>query len=417
MASRPTDLPRIRLERVEERLAAVNRFGAEKGREGQFRLSFSPADMAARRWLMDEMTALGLAARMDAAGNVIGRWDCADGPAVMAGSHLDTVPAGGPLDGALGVVAALECIETLMESGIRPGAPLEVIATSEEEGRFGGMLGAQAVAGQVDRAWFDAARDDTGLRLDEAMRAAGLDPAVIETARRDPEDIKAFLELHIEQGPVLEKLGQPVAVVSGVSGVFNWTVELKGAANHAGTTPMNLRSDAFQGLARFAAGVDAIIEEHGTIDSRMTVGKVELEPNFPHTVPGLARFSLIGRDMDEGVMHKLADASRNSLETMAKEGNLALEIREESWLAPTACHSDIIATFQRAARAMGLDAPVIPSGAGHDTQVMAELTRAGMIFVPSIGGLSHAPAEHTDREDIEIGCNVLLRAMMEIAGS
>ena len=409
--------PAINLERLEARLAQVNRFGADESGPGINRLSFSAADMQAREWLAAEIGKLGLAARIDAVGNVIGRWNTGSGAAVMVGSHVDSVPRGGRLDGVLGVIAALECVESAMESGITPMAPIEIVATSEEEGRFGGMLGAQAMAGQVDPDWFDSARDDSGRLMQDAMRAAGLDPAAYASARRDPDEIRAFLELHIEQGPVLDRAGKSVGIVEGISGVFNWSVTLIGEANHAGTTPMELRRDAFRGLADFTAAIPAIIDDVGTPATRLTVGKVDLHPNFPHTVPGRAEFVIIGRDMELAVMSALAEACRDRLDAAARDHGLELSVSEASWLEPTPCHADVIAAFQRQAAVMGVDAPVMPSGAGHDTQVMASLTRAGMIFVPSRQGVSHAPEEYTDRADIETGCNLLLRTLLDLAGS
>jgi N-carbamoyl-L-amino-acid hydrolase len=404
-------------ERLQARLTALAGIGADPAGRGVHRPSFSAADMAARRWFLQQAEAIGLRAWMDAVGNVFGRWEAGSGPAVLVGSHLDSVPHGGAFDGALGVVAALECVETLIDAGIVPAAPIEVVGTSEEEGRFGGMLGAQAMAGVVPEAWFRSAVDDQGVRLTDAMAAAGLDPEAYRTAQRDPSAVKAFLELHIEQGPVLERTGQAVGIVEGISGVFNWGVALTGTANHAGTTPMDMRQDAFRGLADFAAAVPEILERHGTPASRLTVGKVDLQPNFPHTVPGRAEFSIVGRDMDEAVMRGLADACRVALDAAARHNGLGLEITEASWLAPTWCHPDIVAAFTRQALALGIDAPVMPSGAGHDTQVMAQLTRSGMIFVASTGGISHAPDEHSRWEDIAVGASLLLHTLLDAAGA
>jgi N-carbamoyl-L-amino-acid hydrolase len=406
----------VDIERLRGRLTALSRIGADPSGRGLHRLSFSPADMEARRWLCRQMEAVGLEARIDAVGNVIGRWAVGSGPAVLLGSHLDSVPHGGAFDGALGVVAALECVQTLIESGVEPAAPIEVVGTSEEEGRFGGMLGAQALVGAVPEDWYRAAEDDQGVKLTEAMRAAGLDPEAWRAARRDRADIKAFLELHIEQGPVLERAGKPVGIVEGISGVFNWVVSMTGTANHAGTTPMELRCDAFRGLADFAAEIPAILARHGTPASRLTVGKVELHPNFPHTVPGHAEFSIVGRDMDEAVMTALAGACRAALAAAAERNGLDLKTVETSWLAPIRCHPEVVEAFARQAAALGLEAPVMPSGAGHDTQMLAQLTRAGMIFVASTGGISHAPEEHSRWSDIEIGANLLLRTLLDLAG-
>lgn len=406
--------PRIDIARLKTRLDALNRFGTESSVPGVNRVSFSQADMDARRFLMTIMNDMGMTSRLDPVGNVIGRWEAGTGPAVMMGSHLDSVPQGGALDGVLGVVAALECVETLLQSGYEPASPIEVIATSEEEGRFGGMLGSQAIAGTVDPHWFESAADAAGVPLTEAMRNAGLDPERLSDAARDPTEVKAFLELHIEQGPVLDRGGQSVGIVEGISGVFNWTIDFHGEANHAGTTPMHLRHDSLRGLVDFAAAIPAIIDAEGTPASRLTVGKVRLTPNFEHTVPGRTQFTVVGRDMDLDVMTALAQACRDRLDAAATANGLALEIHEASWLPPSPCSDEIIGVFKRQAEAMGIEAPMMPSGAGHDTQSMAGLTKAGLIFVPSTGGVSHAPEEHTDWDCVEVGTNLLLRALVEL---
>lgn len=411
-----TALPLIDVARLRRRLETLNRFGTTPDRPGVSRESFSPADMAARQELLAIFRARGLQAWMDPVGNVFGRWEVGDGPAVLLGSHLDSVPQGGALDGVLGVVAALECVESLQEAGREPPAPVEIVATSEEEGRFGGMLGAQAIAGLVDRDWFTTAVDNSGLSLSRALRGAGLDPDALPEAARDPGDVKAFLELHIEQGPVLDRSGRSVGIVDGISGVFNWSVVLQGEANHAGTTPMHLRRDSFRGLVAFAAELPAIIEAFGSDLCRLTIGKVELHPNFPHTVPGRTEFSLIGRDIDLAAMSAVATECRRRLEAMAREQDLDLDLHQASWLPPVPCDPSIVAAFQRQARQMGVQAPLMPSGAGHDTQVLAGFTRAGMIFVPSTGGVSHAPEEHTDWAHVETGCNLLLRTLWDVAG-
>lgn len=405
----------INVQRLKSDLDAVSRFGADETGRGITRPSFSDADMQARAWLLDRMKDLGLEARLDGAANVIGRWGCADGPAVMVGSHLDSVPSGGALDGALGVLAGLECVRTLMESGETPESPIEIVATSEEEGRFGGMFGAQALCGLVTAEWIEQAVDDKGELLTDAMRRQGLDPYAALEAGRVPSSVRAFLELHIEQGPVLEAAGISIGIVEGISGVFSWNCSLSGVANHAGTTPMNMRHDAFQGLARFATLLDGIVAEHGTPASRLTIGKVEVKPGFPHTIPGEAEFSLIGRDMDEARMRALADACLAGMKRVAGECGLELDWQEQSWLSPTRCHPDITDAFAQEAARLGLDHMVMPSGAGHDTQFMAQIARAGMIFIPSRAGISHSPDEWSDWADIQKGANLLLHTMLSLA--
>ncbi len=416
MSSKPPRRTTINLERLRRDLEALGRIGRNPLTGGIDRVSFSDADMEGRRFVRGLMEKAGLTVTLDGAGNLSGRWNVGDGPVVMLGSHLDSVPNGGMFDGALGVIAGLECVRSMREMGLTPALPIEVIATAEEEGRFGGMFGSQALAGQVTRKWLETARDDSGTRLFDAMCAQSMDPYEALKAKRPEGSIAAFLELHVEQGPVLHSEKKPVGIVTGISGVFNWTVKLSGEANHSGTTPMNMRRDAFAGLAEFACAIPHLIAENGTGTSRITIGKVSVEPNFPHTVPGAVEFSIVARDMDETVMRALAAGAKSHIAAAATKHGLSFTIDEASWLAPSPCHPDIIAACKRAALKLGLDAPLMPSGAGHDTQTMAAISRAGLIFVPSIGGISHAPEERTEWADIESGANLLLHAAIDLAG-
>jgi N-carbamoyl-L-amino-acid hydrolase len=405
----------INLERLKSTLLELSRIGFNDDDNGVYRVGFSEADMDARRWLMGLLEAEGFRPTMDGAGNVYGRLGASDLPSVTVGSHLDTVPAGGMFDGALGVVSALEVLRTCRDHGLDPRWPLELLATSEEEGRYGGMLGAQAIAGGLTPGVILGMHDADGNRLSDAMTAAGLEPLGALEARRLPQSMRAFLELHIEQGPVLERLGKTIGVVDGISGVFKWIIRLIGKADHAGTAPMNMRSDAFMGLADFAHEIPRIIDEDGTDRSRLTVGKVELKPGSPHTIPGEALFTLVGRDSDENVMQELCNSCRKSLSAIARRHNLRFEYEQISWLAPMKCDPDLVESLERQAAALGLSFVRMPSGAGHDTQFLSEITRAGLLFVPSVGGVSHSPDEWTHWSDIESGANLLLNAAVTLA--
>ncbi len=407
--------PAIDLDRLRADMLELARIGMAAGRPGINRPSFSDADMAGRRFFMERCRHAGLDTTMDCVGNVLARWPVGSGPVVMAGSHLDTVPDGGVFDGTLGTCAALEAVRAMRAAGVTPKHPIEVVATADEEGRFGGMLGSQGLAGMVDPGWLEAATDSDGIRLVHVMRAQGLEPDRYAEAARDPATLHAFLELHIEQGPVLESAGLAIGIATGVSGVFNWTVTLTGVANHSGTTPMDLRRDAFAGLAAFAGRIPAIIAELTSDQARLTIGKVELAPNFPHTIPGSATFSIIGRDIDDGIMHRMAKLCRRELEAAARDHGLALEIREESRLAPVDLAPDVATLLAEQSRHLGYATTTLPSGAGHDAQTMQHVTRAGLIFVPSKGGISHAPEEDTDWRDVERGANVLLHGLIALA--
>jgi N-carbamoyl-L-amino-acid hydrolase len=411
----PIDRLSINLERLRSDIDAVNALGRAEALPGINRVSFSDADMAGRRWLIGRFEDGGLSAWMDAAGNVFGRWEIGDGPAVLAGSHLDTVPQGGALDGTLGVCAALEAVRAMKGAGIAPIRPVEIVCTADEEGRFGGMFGSQAICGEVGLEWIEAAVDDAGVRLADAMRSQGFDPASV--LPRDMSEFIVFLELHIEQGPVLERTGIPAGIVSAVSGVFNWTVTLDGEANHSGTTPMDMRRDAFRGLADFGAAIPAIMEEAAGPESRLTIGKVELSPNFPHSIAGEAVFSIIGRDIEEIRMEALAASCRAEIERTAAAHGLGVQIVQQSWLRPAPLDRHVADRLAAIAKSSGVATCIMPSGGGHDAQTFARHLPAGLIFVPSAGGISHSPDEHTEWRDIEQGANLLARAIADFATS
>ncbi len=412
MTNRPLS---IDINRMEQDITAISHFGFNEADRGVYRQGFSEADMAVRGWVMERFAELGMSARMDGAGNIIGRYGPEDKPAVIIASHLDSVPAGGIFDGVLGVVAGLEVVRTLKDAGIEPAFPIEVIGTSEEEGRFGGMLGAQAMTGHLTLDWLDTAQDEHGYALKDAMAAAGLDAHNALKAYRRPEEIRAFLELHVEQGPVLDIEKTTIGVVEGISGVFKWNCRLLGKADHAGTAPMNMRSDALMGMVDFAHEITRIIDEEGTDKSRITIGHVACKPGFPHTVPGEVDFTIVGRDLDNDVMRALADACRRVLSSIARKHKLKFEYEEMSWLRPAYCDKDIVSLIERKTQELGYSYKRMPSGAGHDVQFFCNHTKAGLIFVPSVGGVSHAPDEWTHWSDIERGGQLLFECVKDLA--
>jgi len=408
-------VPRINIDRIEQDITALSQFGFNERDRGVYRQGFSEADMAARAWLRERFEELGMAHRIDGAGNVIGRYGPDAVPSIVIGSHIDSVPAGGIFDGALGVIAGLECVRTLKENGLDPAFPVEVIGTSEEEGRFGGMLGSQAMTGHVTLDWLDKATDETGYALKDAMAAAGLDCHDALHAYRRPEEIKAFLELHVEQGPVLDTEKTTIGIVEGISGVFKWNIRLLGKADHAGTAPMGMRSDALMGMADFAHEIQRIIDEEGTEKSRITIGYVACKPGFPHTVPGEVDFTIVGRDLDNGIMEGLATACRRVLSSIARRHKLKFEYEEMSWLKPAHCDTELVELIEKKTKELGYSYKIMPSGAGHDAQFFCDHTRSAMIFVPSVGGISHAPDEWTHWSDVERGCQLLLDCVLELA--
>ncbi len=407
--------PEVDIARLKRSLDEVNAFGRNPETGGFNRTGFSDADMAVRRWFLQTLEAEGLRCWSDGAGNVFGRLGPEDGPCIMVGSHLDTVPEGGAFDGALGVCVGLECIRAIRESGRTPRIAIEVVATAEEEGRFGGMLGSQAITGQARPDWIAAAKDAQGVTLGDAMRKQGLDPAGIARCARPASDIAAFLELHIEQGPVLEAASTPIGIATAVSGVCNLHVRLSGRANHSGTTPMSMRADAFAGLARIGVAIPEIIRDHGGEEARVTIGQVELQPNFPHTVPGRADFSIILRDTTEQGMRAMKSALTGVIGGIARDQGLSVDIDERSWIAPVLLDQGLVATLREEAVEIGIPSIEMTSGAGHDAQTMQALCPSALIFVPSRDGVSHAPEEWTDWADIEKGAALMLAAVARLS--
>ncbi|WP_223479105.1 Zn-dependent hydrolase [Oricola indica] len=407
--------PVIDIDRLRRLLDGVNVFGFNAVTGGYNRVGYSGEDMAVRDWFAREMGSDGLQVSRDAVNNLFGRFGPETGPCIMAGSHLDTVPEGGAFDGSLGACVALECVRALRAAGHVPKTAIVVAATAEEEGRFGGMLGSQTIAGRVTRDWIEQASDADGVRLVDAMRDQGLDAFGALDAGWAPGSISAFLELHIEQGPVLEHAEIPLGIANAVSGVCFLQVRFDGVANHSGTTPMEMRADAFAGLADFAGTITDTIAIHGTEQSRITIGKVEVHPNHAHTIPGAAEFSIILRDTSEEVMLGLRDAVRTKLETAAARHGLALSIEEKSWLSPVALDAELHAMLMEEAGTLGHAALDMPSGAGHDAQTMQSVCPSGLVFIPSRNGISHAPEEWSDWADIEKGAQLMLNALVRLS--
>ncbi len=412
MTEGPLKVDFERLQRDVEDLGNIGR----REDHGVYRMAFSDGDMAGREWFQARIEEAGLDLYVDGAANIYGRlgWD-GKRPSIMTGSHLDSVPGAGHLDGALGVVVGLECVRRLKELQVPLRYPLESVAFTDEEGRFGGMVGSQAIAGKLTPEKIYNARDLNGVTLVDAMAERGLNAMDALRARRTPESVHAFVELHIEQGPVLDRRQLPIGVVEGIAGLFKWDVHLIGTANHAGTTPMDMRNDAFQGLAELGGEIPRILEEDGSARSVATIGRVALKPGAANVVPGRAEFSLEVRDTDPQVLEQLSHAFRKAISAIGRRRGLMFEFEVLSEIAPVKCDPGIVEIIQASARSLDAESLVMPSGAAHDTQMMASLTRAGMVFVPSKDGRSHSPAEWTPWEDIENGANVLLNTLYRLA--
>ena len=403
--------------RVRETLRAFARIGYSAD-GGMRRLAFSRAELRARQLLLHLLERAGLAARVDPIGNIFGHLAGADNalPPVLAGSHLDTVPGGGRFDGAAGVVAALEVAVTLRERGIVPRRPVAVVAfAAEESSRFGrGTLGSGVLAGTWPAAEVVALRDASGVTFGRALRRLGLDPARAGEARRPPGVFAAYLELHIEQGRVLEEMGARLGIVEAIAAPTRLRLRMTGRADHSGATPMALRRDALAGAAEVVLAVErAARAARGVVG---TVGTLRVEPGAINVVPGAAELGIDVRGTDAGARGQVVARIREAIDAVAAARGLDAAIEVLSDEAPVALDPGIAALLERHGRARGLPLRRLPSGAGHDAMQLARLCPAGMLLVPSRGGVSHDRAEWTDLADIVAGTQVLLDAVLELAG-
>lgn len=388
-------------------LEAAARIGADG--EGVSRFAWTPELAAANAWLVERLQELGLETEIDSAGNVFGRWHAGEGSAVLVGSHLDTVPRGGRYDGALGVLAALDAVRTLRHEGVEPRRPLWVVSFNDEEGSSfqTGMLGSRAFCGDLDL-------DDWRSRgVADAMAAAGFDFDRLPSAR-GVEQVGAYLELHIEQGPVLERSGVDVGIVTGITGMLGFRVRLLGAANHAGTTPMEARHDALAGAARVILALRD--EARGREDMTANVGKIACEPGGFNVVPGAAEFTIDVRSPTPDGFSRAETFTRDLVDGVATEEGLGAEVSLTHRKEPVALDQGLQDVLATAAEAEGASYQRMSSGAGHDAMVLAHHVPAAMLFVPSSDGISHSPAEFTPSEQCDLGARVLLRAVRALVG-
>ncbi len=404
--------------RLRESLEGLSVFGRPAGgtfSDGVSRVGYSDADVAGRAYTMDLMRASGLEPRIDPAGNILARRPGReDGlPPILFGSHIDSVPSGGNFDGDLGSMAAIEVARTLNEQRRVTRHPLEVVIWANEEGAaYGsGLDGSRAAAGEVllpelDQVW-------NGVKKADAVRKIGGHPERMAEARRTPGSFHCYLELHIEQGGTLDKAGIPLGVVEGIVSIDRYDVTIRGFANHAGTTPMPERQDALIAAAELTLGVREIVTRKPGRQVG-TVGELQLAPNASNVIPGMVRHSIELRDL---ASEKIAGLARE-IEARAKE--IAARTRTEIEIRHSGHHEGALATpavqqaIEGAASRLGLRHTRLPSGAGHDAQMMARLGPMGMIFVPSVGGISHSPREFSRWEDCAHGADVLLHAVLAV---
>ncbi len=403
--------PRVDGRRLLDRLDDLARIGPIEG-GGSCRLALSDSDRDGRDLVVTWMKDLGLEVSVDVVGNVTGTWNVGVGAPVMTGSHIDTVRTGGRYDGNLGVLAGIETIETLMQAGIRPRRPIAVTIFSNEEGaRFQpDMLGSLVYVG--------------GMAVEEALSTVAIDGATygdellrIGYAGSVPCPAPAphaFVELHIEQGPVLEREGFRFGAVTGVQGLSWQEVTIEGQSNHAGTTPMSMRRDPALVAARLTVFLRELAERMGG-DQVCTVGRIEIVPNLINVVPRSATVTLDVRNTDEALLAEAESEIDSFLRKIAEDEDVNISRRVLARFEPVEFDARVIDTVQRAIERRGHSVRRLPSGAGHDAQMLARVCPTAMIFTPSHLGISHNPAEHTDDADLVDGAQLLLDVIMELA--
>lgn len=397
--------------RIESRIFELAKFGVdEKGRN--YRVAYTKGDIEARAWFMELMKKAGLDPTIDAAGNIIGKrkGKNASLKPIAFGSHIDMVPDGGNYDGTLGSISALEVIEILNENNVVTEHPLEVIIFANEEG---GTIGSMAMAGRITAEGLKQ-KSQSGLTQAEGIKALGGNPDNIQSAKRTKGDIHAWIELHIEQGGILEKEKIQIGVVEGIVGIVHWEVTVEGFANHAGATPMNLRQDALLAASKFVIAVNEVVNSvKGTQVG--TVGKIAVQPGAYNVIPGKVVLGLEIRDLNAAKIEMLFKEMEKRAATIATSTKTKISFeRQANESKPALTDKKLQQAINSTAKSLGFSTKFMQSGAGHDSQEIAEIAPAAMIFIPSIGGISHSPKEFSTATDMANGANVLLQTILKI---
>ncbi|MFF2018449.1 Zn-dependent hydrolase [Paenibacillus sp. NPDC058177] len=404
----------INSERLWTSLEALGQIGADE-QGGITRLSLTDEEMTGRQFVMSLMADAGLEVRQDEAGNLIGvlAGEDPDAAVIATGSHIDTVIQGGRFDGALGVLAGIEVLRTIKEQGIRHARSLEIICFTDEEGvRFGaGYLGSRAMSGGWDNRWLEL-KDANGISLKRAMENADVNPDNAALASRTRQSIQAYVELHIEQGRVLEALGTSVGIATAIYGHCWLEVTVRGRADHAGTTPMKLRQDPLTATAAQLLAIEQIAVEHGGV---ATIGTLKLAPGAINVIPGEVVYSVDLRHEEAEKLLQMEIAIREALTGIAEEKGLSLSIIATDSAPPVRSSQMIMDTLAESCRINEFPEHYMVCGAGHDAVAMNELTEIGLILVRSRDGISHHPLEWSSPEDCEAGANVLLHALIKLS--
>lgn len=402
---------RVNSQRLEQRITALAEFG-KNAHGGLDRVAFSDADIRGRKYLISLMKDAGLDVRVDEAGNIIGHRESQepDLPPIMFGSHSDTVPDGGKYDGALGVLGAIECAQVLNEQNIQTKHPLEVVVFTDEEG---GLVGSRAMTGTLTLDALEVV-SHSKKTIRQGIIDLGGNPEKLDRVARKEGDIKAFLEIHIEQGKILETKNIDIGVVEGIVGISWWNVTIEGFSNHAGTTPMDMRQDALLAASHLIIAVNRVVT---SVSGRQvgTVGRIKAEPGAPNVIPGKVVMSLELRDLSGEKIQSLYEKIEKEAQTIAQQTDTQISFSSIDAMAiPAPTDPRIRKYIDESAKELGLSTLYKSSGAGHDAQDMAKIAPTGMIFIPSVGGISHSPKEYSRPEDIVNGVNVLLHTIFKI---
>ncbi|NYE09108.1 allantoate deiminase [Bacillus niacini] len=407
-----TNLEKVQA-RIESHIDTLSTFTATPGK-GTTRLTYSAEDLQARQYIKHKMKEYGLTVQEDGFGNIFGRLEgtLKDAPSVLVGSHFDSVPNGGSYDGPAGVVAGLEVAALFAENKLTPKYPLEVIALVEEEGsRFGGgLMGSRGIVGLLDEEGFNRLKDKDGIYAVDAMKEIGLDPSLPK--KRDPKTMKAYLELHIEQGPILEEKAIPIGVVEAIVGLTQLEVTVKGQAGHAGTTPMDRRADALVTAAKMIAEFPDLAESEGE-GTVVTTGRLNVFPNGANVIPDKTVFTVDIRSGKEENVLNVIEKVKDLAVFYSKQG-IEVSVEQLLYIQPKEMNKDIVSLLKRKSGELDIPKCSINSGAGHDAMVFSDFTNVGMLFIPSKDGLSHCPEEWSDSRHIANAVQVLYEAAKKL---
>ncbi len=403
--------PEVNGERLNQSLETLASYGKDENGQPN-RVAFSDGDLEGRAYVIGLMEKAGLETTVDAAGNIIGRrpGNNPDLKPIGFGSHIDMVPHGGNYDGCVGSMAAVEVAQVLQEKGLQTNHPLELMIFSNEEG---GVMGSRALAGTLKPEALGVV-NSTGYSMGQGIERLGGDTTRIAEIARPKGSLAAFLELHIEQGGILDRENLDIGVVEGIVGLRWWDVAVKGMANHGGTTPMNMRKDALLAAARF---IQAVNEEALGMDGKQvaTVGRIRANPGAPNVIPGEVLLSLEIRDLSDDIIDTLYDRIEKRARAIAADSGTTFEFTQlDTTGKPALTAPWIQAEIRQAAAGLGLTHRQMQSGAGHDAQDMALICPAGMIFIPSKNGISHSPDEYSSPQDITNGANVLMATLLQL---